>query len=152
MVLEPFIKQKSEIRKARCLRDYSRLAFLTCMFFTFHDAQAQPKWDGKSPYWLAGACGRLEFSAWDKFNVHPPYHIKYIVKHSRFTYIAEKISGLNGEVSHAIFPDDFVDSTGGAAIVSLPCISDKISYEIYGNETRIESGDISVSYKINVTN
>jgi|GEM_PF-5730351 len=124
-----------------------RLIFLICTYLVVHDAQAENKLDGKSPYWVAGVCGKLEFLAWDKFNAHPPYHVKYIVRHAIYTYTAEKISSNKGTSFHAIFPDDFVDNTGKAARLSISCVSDSVSYEIYGDETRIEAGEINVNYK-----
>jgi len=125
-----------------------RLVFLICTFFVIYDASAENKWDSKSPYWVAGVCGKLEFLAWDKLNMHPPYHVKYIVKHISDTYTAEKISSNKGASFHAIFPDDFVDSKGEAAYLSASCVSDKVSYEIYGEGIRIERGEINVDHKI----
>lgn len=125
-----------------------KLGFFICAFFVVCDAQAQRKWDGKSPFWIAGVCGKLRFSAGDKFNMPPPYHIKYIVKHTIYTYTAEKFSSNKGEASYAVFSDDFIDSKGEKAHLSLSCVSDKISYEIYGDETRIEAGEVSVNYKV----
>lgn len=125
-----------------------RMFFLICTFFIAHDAHAERKWDGKSPYWVAGVCGKLEFLAWDKFNMHPPYKVKYIVKYAIYTYTAEKLSSNKGTAFHAIFPDDFVDGSGQAARLSTSCITDKMRYEIYGDGARIEAGEVDVEYKI----
>jgi hypothetical protein len=148
MKIKLFKGFKDRVGKAGSVRNRLRLIFFIGIFFIVHDAQAQRKWDGNAPFWIAGVCGKLRFSAGDKFNMHPPYHIKYIVKHTIYTYTSEKLSSNKGEASYAIFPDDFIDGKGEKAHLSLSCVSDKISYEIYGDDTRIESGEVSVNYKV----
>ncbi|NWA05926.1 hypothetical protein [Pseudomonas gingeri] len=122
--------------------------FFILSIFISHDVNADSKPGVKAPLWVPSICGRFEFSAWDKANLHPPYKLKFVVKNTVYVYTAEKLSSNTGSSPSANFPDDFVDASGDPARFSIPCVTGKLAYEIYADDARVESGEINVDFKV----
>lgn len=98
--------------------------------------------------WMVGErCKGFELSLWDKFS-DAGYKAKYVVKTGDgLTFIAERnISEGNpnpSDVSHVLFPDDFVSEKTPQLKAWLNCVTGKYSWYIYGNGELIDKGKYS---------
>lgn len=100
----------------------------------------------KKPVWLTASCYKLHFSAWDKFNIYQEYTITYVVKNKHFTFVVKKnVKDTTEPPTEVVFPDDFIDhNTNTRAWVSCEG-NEKFAWEIYINNTKIDSGIFKAS-------